>query len=85
MHGRLSAVTHEEWALFADLPREFLVVRYHSLAAVEPLPEVLRDRLDDGRHPMAVAHPRRPQWGVQFHPESICTEFGCGCSPVSVT
>ena len=78
MHGRISAVTHEDAPLFAGLPREFQVVRYHSLCVEQPLPERA-----GGRSPgpsdgilMAVAHRERPQWGVQFHPESICTEHG---------
>ena len=77
MHGRLSAIYHDESALFAGVPQGFLAVRYHSLAAAEPLPAVLRKVAwsADGVV-MAVEHLRRPQWGVQFHPESICTQFG---------
>ncbi|MBN9623241.1 MAG: aminodeoxychorismate synthase component I [Actinobacteria bacterium] len=77
MHGRLSAVVHDdEDGVFAGLPREFLAVRYHSLC-VEDLPAELRAtaRTSDGIL-MGVAHLERPQWGVQFHPESICTEHG---------
>jgi para-aminobenzoate synthetase len=77
MHGRLSAITHEdEDGVFAGLPREFQVVRYHSLC-VEDLPAELRAtaRTTDGIL-MGVAHRERPQWGVQFHPESISTEHG---------
>ena len=76
MHGRLSAVYHSEVPLFAGIPQGFPAVRYHSLCVVEP-PEWLdpiawtRDGVI-----MGVAHRRRPQWGVQFHPESICTEHG---------
>lgn len=77
MHGRLSAIYHDESALFAGVPQGFLAVRYHSLVAAEPLPVALRKVAwsADGVV-MAVAHLRRPQWGVQFHPESICTQFG---------
>jgi para-aminobenzoate synthetase len=77
MHGRLSAVLHEDSPLFAGIPREFQAVRYHSLCVAQPLP----DRLEpiawtsDGVL-MAVAHRSRPLWGVQFHPESICTDYG---------
>jgi len=76
MHGRVSAVLHEDSPLFAGIPREFLVVRYHSLCV-----EQLTDELEpiawtsDGVL-MAVAHKTRPRWGVQFHPESISTEYG---------
>jgi para-aminobenzoate synthetase len=76
MHGRLSAVLHEEPDIFAGLPREFHAVRYHSLC-IEDLPEELEGVAwtSDGIL-MAVAHRNKPQWGVQFHPESISTEFG---------
>jgi para-aminobenzoate synthetase len=77
MHGRLSAVLHEDSLLFAGIPREFQAVRYHSLCVEQPLPEELEPIAwtSDGVL-MAVAHRTRPQWGVQFHPESICTEHG---------
>lgn len=77
MHGRLSAVLHDDSPLFAGIPREFQAVRYHSLCVEQPLPEALESiaQTSDGIV-MAVAHRTRPQWGVQFHPESICTEYG---------
>ncbi|WP_205757390.1 aminodeoxychorismate synthase component I [Lysobacter enzymogenes] len=77
MHGRLSTVEHDGSALFAHIPSSFEVVRYHSLIAAEPLPAGLRvtARTADGL-PMALEHVDRPLWGVQFHPESIHTEFG---------
>jgi para-aminobenzoate synthetase len=77
MHGRISAVLHDGSPLFAGIPREFQAVRYHSLCVAQPLPEGLEPiaRTSDGVL-MAVAHRARPQWGVQFHPESICTEYG---------
>ncbi len=77
MHGRISAVLHEDSPLFAGIPREFQAVRYHSLCVEQPLPDELEPIAwtSDGVL-MAVAHKTRPQWGVQFHPESICTDYG---------
>jgi len=77
MHGRISAVLHEDSPLFAGIPREFQAVRYHSLCVEQPLPDELEAiaHTSDGVL-MAVAHRTRPQWGVQFHPESILTEYG---------
>jgi para-aminobenzoate synthetase len=77
MHGRLSAVLHDESPLFAGIPRELQAVRYHSLCLQQPLPEQLEPIAwtSDGVL-MALAHRTRPQWGVQFHPESISSEHG---------
>jgi para-aminobenzoate synthetase len=77
LHGRISAILHDGSPLFAGIPREFQAVRYHSLCVEQPLPADLRPiaQSSDGVL-MAVAHRTRPQWGVQFHPESICTEYG---------
>jgi para-aminobenzoate synthetase len=77
MHGRISAVLHDDAPLFTGIPTEFQAVRYHSLCVEQPLPDDLQviARTSDGVV-MAVAHRRLPQWGVQFHPESICTEYG---------
>ena len=59
------------------IPQGFEAVRYHSLCVAPDLPDWLRPIAwtRDGVI-MAVAHRDRPQWGVQFHPESICTEHG---------
>jgi para-aminobenzoate synthetase len=77
MHGRLSAVKHTGEGLFAGIPQGFDVVRYHSLAVSGSLGEEGREIAwtEDGVV-MGIEHTQRPMWGVQFHPESICTEHG---------
>jgi para-aminobenzoate synthetase len=77
VHGRLSAILHDDSSLFAGIPREFQAVRYHSLCVEQPLPDELRGIAwtSDGVL-MALEHRERPLWGVQFHPESVCTEHG---------
>ena len=75
-HGRTSVVRHNGDQLFAGIPERFEAMRYHSLLAYD-LPEELTPiaTTDDGLL-MAVRHRTKPQWGVQFHPESIATEHG---------
>lgn len=78
MHGLLTEVTHTGDALFAGIPRTFQAVRYHSLGLQrESLPACLAVTATaaDGV-PMAIRHAVRPQFGVQFHPESVCAERG---------
>jgi para-aminobenzoate synthetase len=77
MHGRLSRVNHEGKGLFKDVPQGFSVVRYHSLAITSPPgPEGRIVAWADDGVVMGVEHTSRPIWGVQFHPESISTEYG---------
>ncbi len=77
MHGRLSPVKHSGTGLFDGIPQDFNVVRYHSLAVSGSLGEEGREIAwtEDGVV-MGIEHATRPMWGVQFHPESICTEHG---------
>jgi para-aminobenzoate synthetase len=77
MHGRASVVIHGGDSLFRGIPERFSAIRYHSLRVSEPLPAQLKKIawLDDGSV-MAVRHVSKPVWGVQFHPESIASEYG---------
>ena len=78
-HGKLSDITHNSSVLFEGIPETYTVVRYHSLSIPEksPLPECLiADAHTEDGEIMAVHHTSRPVFGVQFHPESILTEYG---------
>jgi anthranilate synthase component II len=78
MHGKLSQVRHGGQGIFAGLPSPFRATRYHSLVvARDDLPACLQvtAETDDGLI-MGFAHADLPIYGVQFHPESIATEFG---------
>lgn len=76
VHGEVSQITHDGSGLFEGIPETFEAVRYHSMVATR-LPESLKATAtsDDGLI-MALAHETLPQWGVQFHPESIGGQFG---------
>ena len=78
MHGKTSVITTTQEGVFANLPRQFTVNRYHSLAIErESCPDCLKITAwtDDGEI-MGVRHRELAIQGVQFHPESILTEHG---------
>lgn len=77
MHGKTSEVTHRQHALFRNIPSPFTVMRYHSLAVEEfegtGLTAIAQS--DDGVV-MGLVHNTYPCTGVQFHPESVGTNYG---------
>ncbi|HVQ58151.1 MAG TPA: aminodeoxychorismate synthase component I [Solirubrobacterales bacterium] len=77
LHGLLRPVEHTGSPLFAGIPTRFEAVHYHSLCLARPLPACLEEIASSEEGvPMAVAHRTLPQWGVQFHPESVAAEHG---------
>lgn len=76
MHGKTSVISHNGHVLFAGLPREIEVMRYHSLVLEEVVQSPLQVIATSGKEVMAIAHPELPIAGVQFHPESILTPHG---------
>jgi anthranilate synthase component 2 len=78
MHGKAETITTDQQGVFAGLPRQFSVVRYHSLAierATLPPELVVTATSADGEI-MGVRHKTLAIEGVQFHPESILSEHG---------
>ena len=83
MHGKVSAVYHNDVGVFRGLNNPLQATRYHSLVIDKnTLPDCLEvtawTRNDDGsvEEIMGVRHKTLPIEGVQFHPESIMTEQG---------
>ena len=74
-HGQVAQVRHDGRGVFAGVPQDLAVVRYHSLAAVT-LPSELEETAWSGGVVMGVRHRTLPIEGVQFHPESILSEHG---------
>lgn len=78
IHGKISEISHNGLRLFAGLPTKFNVTRYHSLI-------VNKDTISNNYNidattadgiVMGISHKTLPLYGVQFHPEAVCTEYG---------
>ncbi len=82
MHGKTSAVMHDNKSVFQGLPMPMTATRYHSLIVEEKnLPSELEisawtTEKDGTRTIMGLRHKKYPVEGVQFHPESVLTEAG---------
>lgn len=78
MHGKTSAVEHDQEGLFSGLPRPMQCGRYHSLLVnVGEAPGLLvRTAWTRQGEVMGLRYADRPWMGVQFHPESVLTPDG---------
>ena len=78
MHGKVSAITHTGHAMFAGIPTTFQATRYHSLVVDKAsLPADLVITAESGVGLiMGLAHRTHAITSVQFHPESIASDFG---------
>ncbi|GAB2771036.1 aminodeoxychorismate/anthranilate synthase component II [Streptomyces daliensis] len=78
LHGKTSRVSHDGTGVFAGLPSPFTATRYHSLGVErDTLPDELRvTAWTDTGLVMGLRHRELPVEGVQFHPESVLTEWG---------
>lgn len=78
MHGKTSEVLIEEGDIFKDLPESFNVMRYHSLvienSSIPRELKVIAETRD--KVIMGIKHKDYKIYGLQFHPESILTEYG---------
>jgi anthranilate synthase/aminodeoxychorismate synthase-like glutamine amidotransferase len=81
-HGEVALIGHDGRGVFTGMPQDFAAVRYHSLQALR-LPDCLTETavcpgLSAGLPEvlMGVRHRELPLEGVQFHPESVLSEYG---------
>jgi para-aminobenzoate synthetase component 2 len=76
IHGSTSTISHLGEGIFEGIPNNFQATRYHSLA-VEELSTPLRiTAWSEDKIIMALQHESLPLYGLQFHPESVLTEYG---------
>lgn len=78
VHGKTSTVHHTQKGIFTAIPQDFTAARYHSLVISKinfPNALEITAETDDGTI-MGVQHRVYPVFGVQFHPESIATQYG---------
>jgi len=78
VHGKVSLIRHDRRTIFGNVPSPFQAVRYHSLVLkredIAPPPEI--SAWTESGEVMGIRNREARMEGVQFHPESILTEFG---------
>lgn len=81
-HGKISVIQNTGEGIFAQLPENFKVTRYHSLivesltVSSNLLVTAWHKREDGDDEIMSIQHKSLPIFGVQFHPEAIMSEYG---------
>ncbi|MEH6582162.1 MAG: aminodeoxychorismate synthase component I [Halioglobus sp.] len=76
MHGRPSDIIHQQTDIFRDIPSPYSAIRYHSLYVKKLSPDMEAIAHTEDGMIMGARHKSKPIWSVQFHPESIKTEYG---------
>ncbi len=78
MHGKTTLIHHHGRGLFAGIPNPFRAMRYHSLLLRDPLPAgpLNLSAWTEKGEIMGISHSTDSLEGLQFHPESILTDFG---------
>tara|TARA_A100001015_G_C14910525_1_gene680286 strand:- start:538 stop:1116 length:579 start_codon:yes stop_codon:yes gene_type:complete len=78
VHGKVSKIKHDNSKLFEGIKNPFNATRYHSLIVEKKsLPNCFDViSMTESGIIMGIKHKKFPFYGVQFHPESIATEFG---------
>ena len=78
MHGKTSMIHHKKQGIFKGITNPFEATRYHSLIVEKKsLPKTLNvTAWTKDNEIMSLKHKDFPLWGVQFHPESILTQYG---------
>lgn len=78
LHGKVSKISHDGKNIYKNIPQYFYAMRYHSLivdkASIKYPLEITA--YDEKGFVMGIRHKNYPLEGVQFHPESILSEFG---------
>lgn len=78
LHGQSSQIKHNQRDIFLNIPTPLKVGRYHSLIVtnIDKAPELEVTATSSILEVMALQHRKYPVFGVQFHPESILTDYG---------